>query len=730
MNVSMGSSARNEGRARTGRAFPWLLLASSSLAMLAATSAAAATNQDNAASTAPSQSSDEEGETITVIGQANRSAATVATRVPIGALETPYTISLLPGRVIEESGAANLSDALRYVGTVGGADSFGNAGEFFSSRGFQLAAGSNYFRDGLRYRKYAQVPLYDLDRIEILRGPASIIYGALEPGGVVNFVSRTPEPEFGARARARVNEYGLFNVTGDVTGPLAGNMNFRAQGLFEDGGTFRDHVDSNSKGLSGQVDWRPGPSTLLTARGTWYKDRRTADRGIVLALQNGGRFTDAAGRSYDFAEVPRSRFLGEKFAVNRIEDVNLSLSLRQEIGRNWQLRGDIIRSEQDEDRVYIWAIPDSQIVPATGQLNRQIGDWDARLRGTLGRIEVAGEIRMGFMTHKLLIGGELESFDNRRENQRFQFSPINIYDPVYLDSRPANGTRTLNSPFGSKFESQGGYIQDVVELGDHFVVLAGIRFDSVKDTNTLNDTRRYRDKSMSPQAGLVWRPTDWISPYVSYTRSFIPQSGVDRFGDPFDAQEGKQLEAGLKVELRNVKTLITASAFKLDRRNLLVPDPADPAFNIMSGLQRSKGLELAVSSNPVRGLNVNVNYNHLASAKFVVDRNYSGNTIPNAARHAIGSFVSYDLSPGEPGPSINAGFSHVSKRYAIASNAFYLPAYTLFDVGARYRFTDKLGASVNVRNLFDETYYSGANNATTIMVGSPRTLMFGVDVKL
>ncbi|MCC5862486.1 MAG: TonB-dependent siderophore receptor [Gammaproteobacteria bacterium] len=666
---------------------------------------------------------------IIVVGDANRSAATTATRVPVEALATPFTISLLPEHVIEASGSRTLADALRYAGTVGGTDNFGNAGEFFSSRGFQLANGRNYFRDGLRYRKFGQVPLYDIERIEILRGPASILYGALEPGGVLNMVSRSPSDSFAARARVRAGEFDYYQGTFDLTGPVANGLTARVQGLFEDAGSFRDLVENRSTGVTGTVDWRPNASTLITGRVSWFKDRRTGDRGIVMAYQDGGRFSDAQGRAFDFAPVPRSRFLGEEFGTNEFRDINLAVSLRHELGPQWQLRADIVRADQEEERVYIWAIGVGQIVDTNGLLNRQIGDWNARLKGTLGRLEVAGELHTGPLTHNLLFGGEAERFDNDRSNERFQFAPIDIFAPSYFATRPANGPRTLDAPFGSLLKTRGVYLQNVMEIGDHFVLLAGVRYDRITDDNTLSDQRRLASSSWVPQAGLVWRPTPFVSPYISYTRSFVPQSGEDRFGVPFDPQRGKQVEGGIKLDIRAARAVVTAAVFSLDRDNLTVTDPVDPAFRRLAGLQRSRGFELSLDSAPIDGLRVNVAYNHLFSAEFVNDNSFAGNTLPNAPESALGLFVIYDI-PAIEGLSLSGGLTHVDERFGIASNLFSLPAYTLVDLGARYRLSDKLEVSANIRNLFDKTYYTGSINSTTIGVGQPRSVMLGLSVSL
>jgi len=695
------------------------------LAGLLLAAAAPAAAQPQAAEQADSTAT--ENDEILVIGEANRSASTVATRVPIEALETPYTIQVVPDYVIEESGARSLSDALRYSGTVGGTDNFGNAGEFFSSRGFQLANGSNYFRDGLRYRKFGQVPLYDIERIEILRGPASILYGSVEPGGAVNIVSRTPQPDFGARLRLRGGSREFYQGTFDLTGPVTETVSLRAQGLFEDAESFRDLVASRSNGLSGVIDFRPTPTTLVTARASWFQDRRTGDRGTVLAFLPDGRFADAQGRRFDFAPVPRSRFLGERFGVNAFEDVNLSLSLRQELGSGWQLRGDLVRAAQDEDRVYIWAISTEQIVGESGLLNRQIGDWRARLRGDLARVELAGEVRTGFITHKLLLGGEYERFRNSRDNQRFQFRPIDIYSPVYLDARPPNGPRTVNAPFGSLLNTRGLYVQNIMEIGDQFVLLGGLRYFAYKDDNTLTNTTRLEAQGWTPQAGLVWRPTPYVSPYISYTRSFVPQSGTDRFGNPLDPERGEQYEAGVKLDWRAARALITLAIFSLDRDNLTVPDPVDPAFQTQAGLQRSQGFELSVDAAPAEGLRFTLAYNHLFKAEFVNDPRLTGNTIPNAPRNALGLFASYTLPGTGERLTVDGGITYVDRRFGIATNAFFLPAYTLVDLGLAYRLSESVRVRGNVRNLFDDTFYTGAINSTTVGIGAPRSFLLSLD---
>ncbi len=659
---------------------------------------------------------------VTVRQTADTISSNVATRLPASAMETPFTVTSVDGDLIENTGANNLSDVMRYAAIVGGTDNFGNSGEFFSSRGFQLAAGSNYFRDGLRYRKYGQVPLYDIERVEFLRGPASVLYGALEPGGVVNIVSRQPQKTFGASAALKLGQDDYRRATVDITGPINDQVRYRLQALDLESDSFRDVVTQRAKGVTGQVDIDLTSDTLLSLRASHYSDRRTGDRGTVLATRTDG--------SVGFADVPRSRFLGERYAQFNFRDTNLSAGLRHRFNDQWQLRADLVHSRQDEDRTYMWFLADNSPVGTNGLLRRQVGDWDATLRGSLGRVETVGTFATGDLTHRLLVGAEFERFTNRRTNNRYDTNPINIYNPVYSPTRPANGKQTLASVFAERFDSNGLYVQNMMNWRDAITVLVGARYDSVdsKDPDTKKD--RDHSKGLTPQFGVVFHPTPWISPYISYTRSFLPQDGTDRNGNRFDPQKSRQWEAGVKLDLQDQKTFVTLAAYQLEKRNLKMTDPDDPSFSRLSGLRRSKGIEAAVHSKPLPGLNLTANWAYAAEAKFIEDNKFAGNTTPNVPRHALGLFADYNFQGDWNQWGASAGLTYVGQRQGTDNNSFQLPSYTLLDLGVRYRATRNVIITASVKNITDRTFYTGSINATTIGVGTPRRAYVGLEWRM
>lgn len=677
---------------------------------------------------APSPTASDEAEIslaldeITVSAAADAISASAATRVSASAMQTPFSVTAVDSKLIENSSATSLSDVMRYAATVGGTDNFGNAGEFFSSRGFQLAAGKNYFRDGLRYRKYGQVPLYDIERIEVLRGPASVLYGALEPGGVINIVSRQPSRTFGAAARLRLGQHRYRQGTLDVTGPLGERASYRVQALSSQGHSFRDVVSGKSKGMSGQLNLPLMADTLLTLRASVYADERTGDRGTVLAVQPDG--------SVGFANVPRSRFLGEPYARFRFEDTQLSANLHHQINAQWLLRADLVHSRQREDRVYLWFPTDNKPIGPSGLMNRQVGDWHARLRGGLGRIEAVGEFAALGWQHRLLAGAEFERFTNRRSNERYQGAPINIYRPIYTPQRPPNGRRIASAPFADRFDSKSLYLQDLMQWRSALSVLAGLRYDWVDARDPDRHQARERFKGLTPQLGIVFHPADWLSPYLSHTRSFVPQSGADRHGKRFAPQKSRQWEAGVKFNLPEAKTFITLAAYRLEKNNLKMADPDDPQYSRLSGLRRSQGLEAALHTRPLPGLDLSANYAWTAKARFIRDDRFAGHTSANVPRHALGLFADYRFTGAWARLSASLGLSYVGQRQGNDLNSFRLPAYTLTDLSLRWRASENATVTLNVKNLFDRRYYTGAINTTTIGVGAPRQLFVGLEWRM
>ena len=305
--------------------------------------------------------------------------------------------------------------------------------------------------------------------------------------------------------------------------------------------------------------------------------------------------------------------------------------------------------------------------------------------------------------------------------------------PVRYSVATLNRCAVLNPPRRRFTLSLTGKIQ-LISIGyvvTHFALFQACTF--LKGRATLHDDV-YRSKhfdSRIPEAfcvtaeapsilyldlrihsiASVYRLSEWYVGGVLVC-SFVPRSGVDRFGDAFDPRRRKQIAAGVKLDLPSIKSQLTAAVFELDRDNLTVPDPIDPAFSRLAGLQRSRGLRFSLNTAPLPGISLTIAYNHLVSAKFVNDRRFAGNGIPNAPEHAFGMFLRYQLRAPEA-LVLNMGLSHVGKRFGMSNSSFTLPSYSLLDAGARYSLNRHVELSLNVQNLFDENFYTGSINSTT-----------------
>ncbi|MCH8504837.1 MAG: TonB-dependent siderophore receptor [Ectothiorhodospiraceae bacterium] len=657
-----------------------------------------------------------------------RDTVSAGTRLEIPQQELPFSAFSIPSEIIEETQSSSLTEVMRYGGVTGGLDNFGNAGEFFSIRGFQLDNGNNYFRDGVRFRKYGYSPLFDLDRVEVLRGPASVLYGAVAPGGIVNFVTRPPSATPYTRIRlGAISEGPSWSVTGERTGPLNAEGSVRHRTIInrEEGSGFRDFTEQEATGISSRLDWDLSNRTELALRISYFEDSRTADRGTTTV-------EDANG-NVRIAPIPRDRFLGEPFTYNDYRDFNLGYELSHRLSSGWRLRQTTHAYWLDEDRLYLWGFGGGQglnePVAEDGVMNRTLGEWDADIRNLIMRLEADGVFHTGPLDHQLLVGVEGERFSNRRTNQRFDYDPIDIFNPSYRGRRPQTDAQTCCGPVSQKTHEYALYLQNRASLGDRYHLLLGGRFDYIEEENRLSGNREYYG-AVSPQIGAVYMPVPWVSLYASYTESFQPQSGQDRRGRDFDPRRGEQIEVGTKLDLLDQRLFLTAAVFRLDWRNFLVTDPADPDFQRQSGLRQSRGAELGLSGEILPGWTAYGNYTWMERAEFRRDDNLQGNTVRNVPEHLLSLWTSYSPVAGSwSNFRLGGGLTVVGDRYGNDENEFRLGSYTLVDLALGYEPQPGTRLSLNVNNVFDETYYPGALFHRTISVGEPRNVRLAADIR-
>lgn len=659
----------------------------------------------------------------------NPSSASTATKTDTPLRDVPQAIQVVPQEVIEDQRVTRVGEALQNVSGVSDPGLFNNYLDNIRLRGFRTDLG-NYFRDGVRLNSYflgfGAEDLANLERVEVLKGPASVLYGAVDPGGVINFVTKKPLEEPAYSFTASAGNYSSYRGEVDLTGPLNDKKTvlFRLNGVYDNSGSFRDFIDSERIAIAPTLSIEFSPRTNLKIDGNFSRLDTLPDSGIP-AIGNRP------------ADVPRNRSINESFSRFKYEDLTLGYTLKHEFSDNWSIRN-IFRYQSFTVPEFIGPLPLS-LDEVTGILQRFPYSQRVNADSVSAQIDVTGEFETGPIKHRLLVGVD---YNYTRQDRRFlldfetAYPPLNIFNPVY-----ANQTYDIETNFfrDDKFHSYGFYIQDQITLSPQWKLLIGGRYDIFDQERTFGDIEprerifQQTDSKFTPRLGIVYQPSEAISLYASYANSFLP-SGANRRnpdGSDFEPATGTQYEIGAKTDLLDGRLSATLAGFILERQNVPTQDPDNPGFSITTGEQTSKGIELDIAGEILPGWNV------IASLTYLDARVTEDNTIPvgnrlvNAAETSASLWTTYRIQEGDlEGLGFGLGLYYVGDRPGDLANSFTLPSYVRTDAALYYQ-RDNWRAALNVRNLFDVTYFSGANGSRTegINFGEPFTIIGSLSIE-
>ncbi|MEY4544227.1 MAG: hypothetical protein RL685_422 [Pseudomonadota bacterium] len=654
-----------------------------------------------------------------------QSEASGGTKVPAALREIPQSIQVLDREMMEDLNVVRGTDVARNVSGVQregvGTD------DRLVFRGFTT---SEFLRDGFPDRRRMFRDTASTERIEVLKGPASVLYGRIEPGGTLNYVTKKPEFYSGASASLTADTQGTLRPTADLSlASPGGTLGLRVNGAYEYGQSFRDYSFSDRKFGAAVAAWRPSEDTNVYVEAELLNDRRRLDPGLPQF-----------GRGP--ANVPVSRTTNEPNDQLHVKDQLYGYTVEQRLGAAWKLRNALrvgkLNSREHEARA---ARSTTEIDGVPRNVLQETGDprWDGIVgrqasAGTrediqiVGQLEAMGDVSLLGMPHKLLVGVDVERWTSARRSFRSDIveeNGINLYQPQY-GSFVVPAELDEDNFSDNMILSQGLYVQDLIKLGSQWTLLLGGRFDHAR--SSIDDFRADTSQSvshdqLSPRAGLVWQATDSLSLYSSYSRSFVPVIGQTFAGELFDPTLGRQLEGGVKTEWFDGRLGGSLSVFRIVKDNVSVPDPDNTGFSIQTGQTTSDGIELDLTGSPTRGLRVIGNLT-LADVRITRDTTQAniGRPPRNVPEGSGGAAMSYDF-PGEgwwAGFGARVGMHHVGRRYGETNPTrapLFLPAYTRFDAGLTYRAAG-LRASLNVENVLDETYYVAINNGL-IFPGAP-----------
>jgi iron complex outermembrane receptor protein len=661
---------------------------------------------------------------------AKRSAAATKTDTPLN--EVPQSLSVVTAERIASMDASTIREALGYTpGVMAGVWGTDSRYDWLSLRGFD-AYSPGFYVDGLLMRNIGtwgvwQTDNYGAERIEILRGPASVLYGQGSPGGMVNIVTKRPQAETLRELQLQIGDHARRQVAGDFTGPIdsEGKWLYRVTGLVRDAevAEMGDGLPNDRVYFAPSLTWRPSTDTTLTLQSHVQRVRTVASyrglpqEGTVLPNPNGPIPTDVYPGEPSFGHWNQDQWM-------------VGWQLEHRVNDTWTLRQNARHAELDLDYRQLWVAPWLGFVTVNASDPSDPANFRRMQRVVFGSVEkartttidnqVLTTLRLGGTRHTLLFGLDLErtSFD-QVTRWGGSAAPVDLYAPVY-----GNADIVVPDPYfdGVSTVTQTGlYVQDQIKWAERWVATIGGRWDHATidvDSRLGGSKTEQTDRKFSGRAGVVYLAPHGLSPYLSYAESFTPQTTIDlSTGKPFSPETGRQWEAGLRWQPSGSRSQLSAAVFDLRRQNYVTTDSA--FIPHQAGEVASRGLELEALFEPLPRLNLHAAYTWLPKVEVTKSSNPAeiGKQLQAVPEHQASAWADYRFASGF---KAGAGFRHVgsTRGYQEASLA-PVPAYTLIDAMVGY-LVGPWDLALNARNLTDKVTYGANCNVSACQYNGPR----------
>ena len=645
--------------------------------------------------------------------RADRAVSSTKTDTP--QRDVPQVVTVAPREVITDLAATRVDRVLTYTPGVAQQNNFGGLTVFsYAIRGVTT---SELYKNGFPLnRGYPPPPdTQNVERIEVLKGPGGGLFGRSDPGGLVNIITKQPTAERFVEMGGLWGSFGQVRGTVDSGGALNedGTLLYRFNLAAGRQNSFRDFVDGDRLLVAPVVSWQVTPDTKVTVETEFLRNRIVFDRGVI-----------AINRQLGF--LPISRFLGEPGQSVAQSSDTMQVRVDHRFNADWHMRlatyfntGSL---EGEAAEVRAIAADNRTVLRDRNVRNYR---WDV----AIGQAELVGRFDTAGIGHTLLLGFERESTDSRAQLIRSNFNrdpyALDIYNPVYGQARPPLARQTNNL---ERVTNTALYAQDQIALSPEWKALLGVRFDffeqSFRERTVSTQTDQTR-VAATPRAGLVYQPLPGLSLYTNVGTSFRPNIGPDaaaaaRTG-PFAPETGLGYEVGAKLDLFGGALGLTAAAFRVERQNVLTPDPNNSGFSLAAGGVRSQGIELTAAGQLTPEVKILAGYVY-ADAVVTKDNVLPvGAPLINVPRHSGSLLAVYEVQGGPwKGFGIGGGVRGVGARAGdAAGSGFTLPAYIAADALAYYTF-DNVRFALNVENVFDTTYYESSLNVFRVYPGSPR----------
>jgi len=640
-------------------------------------------------------------------GNYKAGSSTVGTKTDTPLIETPQSISVITNDQMEAQNVSTMAEALRYTpGVQSETFGFEPRTTFIKIRGFD-ATETGLYRDGLKLSNpgfavgYSLEP-YGAERVEVPRGPASVLYGQASPGGLVNYVSKRPTFDPFREIKFEAGTYDRFQGELDVGGALdeRKTLAYRVTGLVRGSETQVDFIKDNRIYVAPALTWKPSDATTLTFLSHYQKDdtqpsQRLPAKGTLRSNANG--------------KIPTNRFTGEpnvdqysreEFAVGYALEhrVNDAVTLRQNTR--------YYNNEVDDRSIYTTALLADQRT-----ISRALYESFGKVHGFNLDNQAQFKFSTAMLAHTLLSGLDFQHVGSN-SLQTYGAAPnLDIFNPVY-------GSTVASAPvFKNEDVTQnqiGLYLQDQIKFGEHWRATLGGRYDradSVTKNQLAGTSATQDDHALTGRAGLVYVADNGLAPYFSYAQSFLPALGTDAAGKALKPETGEQYEFGVKFQPKNQNSFVTLAYFDLTRTDFLTPDPITYA-NVQRGEANSRGVELEGVASLDNGLNLTANYTYLnanvTKSSFTAE---VGEPLEYTPEHKASAWADYTVPTGiAKGWGVGGGARFIGTSFGnsyAAKNTIEVPSTVLFDASTHYNWK-QFQFSVNLQNALDKEYVATA----------------------
>lgn len=652
-------------------------------------------------------------------------------KIDIDPMDLPQSLTVVGQGLIRDQQAQRLSDVTKNVNGIYMVDVRGNAQERFGARGYSFG-NYNLFKNGFRINSGVMPEISSIERVEVLKGSAAILFGQVAPGGVMNMVTKEPKFNFGGEISMRAGSYDLYKPSFDVYGPVSSSIAYRLNGTYETAGSFRDKVSSQKYYVNPSLLFKLGKKTELIAEGDYLYNESTPDFGI--GTLGGTKIPD----------VPRSRFMGTNWQYNKIYQSTASAILKHQFSDTWKLNSSLAYQYYKKDYLAVERIQADSA-----------GDWVRPLGKTLtdekyfaGQVNINGKLKTASVEHRLLTGADADHFGTVSNSFSFpavnglpakSYDKINILDPKKYTPRTdlpvATNTARTNTPI-NRF---GIYVQDLAKISPKFNVLAGVRWSYVetkgaRTTNLItgvkiNGKNRY-DQAFSPRFGIVYKPAKTTSLFASYSNSFITNNALDIDSNGLKPSIIDQYELGVKNEFFNGLLSANVILYRIVNNNLAQTAPFlkdgtpnnSSTIKQLTGQTTSDGIEIDIASHPIKGLDITAgysfNYMRYTKTDTTIASFKEGERLVNNPAHTANGTVFYTFTRGVlnglktgvtivyVGDRFGGWNTDVSSINPITYRTRLIPVkgYTTVDLSAGYTFK-KVSVMAKISNLTNTLNY-------------------------